>query len=176
MTNTKLLEQRQRIFEELITLSETVFKICLGFAKNPWDAEDLTQEVYLKAYRRLDSLKDFQHAREWIFRIARNTGLDYSRRHRVRRIFHIQSKKEPAEKGTPESRLAYVESLKAIKRVVQQLPKKHREVFVLREYGDLSYRDIALVLGVKEGTVMSRLKRARETVRTQIEEENHERG
>ena len=79
-----------------MTLSETVYKICLGFAKNPWDDEDLTQDVYLKALRKLDSLKDKKYARDWLFRIARNTSLDYGRKRRVRQIFQAQSREEPA--------------------------------------------------------------------------------
>lgn len=157
-----------------MSLSETVYKICLGFAMNPWDAQDLTQDVYLKAFRNLDSLKDNKYARDWLFRIARNTALDHGRKHRVRQIFLAQSRGEPAETRPPEYQLDHAESLRSLKKAVRQLPKKLRDVFILREYGDLSYREIAEILGIKDGTVMSRLLRAREAVRMQMMEKEYE--
>ena len=59
MINSNKIE-KQELFNELMTYKEIVFQICLGYSKNPWDAEDLTQEVYLKAYRKNESLKEHE--------------------------------------------------------------------------------------------------------------------
>lgn len=170
MTDIKKTEQ-EKVLEELMSYKEIVFQICLGFSKNPWDAEDLTQDVYLKAFRNIHSLSDPCFLKEWLFKIARNTCFDFGRKLRIRRIFQLKSKGETQEDRTPESLVAYGEQLQVLKKAVNQLPEKHKEVFVLREYGNLSYQEIAAVLGIKNGTVMSRLKRARQAVINQTKEE-----
>ncbi|MCP2618456.1 sigma-70 family RNA polymerase sigma factor, partial [Candidatus Aminicenantes bacterium AC-335-A11] len=68
----------------------------------------------------------------------------------------------------------YKEDLKTLKKIVRSLPKKLKEVFILREYGDLPYQEIAVILGIKMGTVMSRLHRAREFIVDKMREVNHE--
>lgn len=170
MTDIKRTEQ-EKVFEELMSYKEIVFQICLGFTNNPWDAEDLTQDVYLKVFRNIHSLNDPSFSKEWLFKIARNTCFDFGRKLRIRRIFQLKSKGETLEDRTPESLVAYGEQLQVLKKAVKQLPEKHKEVFVLREYGNLSYQEIAAVLGIKNGTVMSRLNRARQAVINQTKEE-----
>lgn len=173
----KHLEPEQRnadIFKELMSYNESVFRICLGFSKNPWDAEELTQEVYLKAYRKIGSLNHSNLSREWLFRIAKNTCLDHIKKKRLRRLFPLKSNNDSVEQNTPELRMIQREQLQTLKRAISQLPKKHREVFVLKEYGHLSYQEIALTLGIKEGTVMSRLNRARRAIMTQLREVENE--
>lgn len=173
----KHLEPEQRdadIFKELMSYNESVFRICLGFSKNPWDAEELTQEVFLKAYRKIGSLNHSDLSREWLFRIAKNTCLDHIKKKRLRRLFPLKSNNDSVEQNTPELRMIQREQLQTLKRAISQLHKKHREVFVLKEYGHLSYQEIALTLGIKEGTVMSRLNRARRAIMTQLREVENE--
>lgn len=153
-----------------MTYKQTVFRICLGFCRDPWDAEELTQEVYLKAYVKLDTLKDPGRKREWLFRVARNTCLDHVKQLKRRRTHGTVTPLEPGvdavddRGGTPETLAAQARELKQLKEVIARLPAKLQEVLVLKEYADLSYREIAASLGIKEGTVMSRLNRARQTV------------
>ena len=175
MTGRKRTEDKIKNFEELMVYQESVFRICLGFSKNPWDAEDLTQDVYLKAFQKIGSLRDFSLMREWLFRIAKNTCLDHSRKVLLSRMFKLRSRNESEERKTPEAEVAHREQLLILKKAINKLNKKHREVFVLREYGHLSYREIAATLGIKEGTVMSRLNRGREAVIHQMKGEVHER-
>jgi len=173
MANSNKIE-KQELFNELMTYKEIVFHICLGYSKNPWDAEDLTQEVYLKAYRKTESLKDPRLKKEWLFRIAKNTCLDHGRKLSLRRFFPINQEMVLLDPGTPEKHMVRDESLRVLKNAVSQLPVKLREAFVLREYGHLSYHEIAAVLGIKKGTVMSRLNRARQAVLNRIKEEINE--
>ena len=175
MLGQKKVEDKSKIFEELMAYQESVFRICLGFSKNPWDAEDLTQDVYLKAFQKIGSLRDSRLMREWLFRIAKNTCLDHSRKKLINRLFRLQSRSESEEGKTPEAEIAHREQLLILKRAINKLNKKHREVFVLREYGHLTYREIVATVGIKEGTVMSRLNRAREAVIHRMKGENHER-
>ncbi len=167
-------EERSRVFEQLMAWQEKVFLICLGFSRNKADAQDLTQEVYLKVYRNIDTVKDLSLAKFWLFRIARNTCLDFIRKHRRHRLSSLELEQEPKELRTPESQLIFQEQLRALKVSIQKLPKKLRDVFIFKEYGGLSYQEIAEVLKIKEGTVPSRLTRARQVIMNQMKGEKNE--
>lgn len=167
-------EEKSKIFEELMAWQEKVFLICLGFSRNKNDAQDLTQEVYLKVYRNIDTLKDLSLSKFWLFRITRNTCLDFLRKHRLHRLSSLELDREPKELKTPESQLIFQEQLRALKVSIQKLPKKLRDVFILKEYGGLSYQEIAEVLKIKEGTVPSRLTRARQAIMNQMKGEKNE--
>ncbi|UCC41821.1 MAG: RNA polymerase sigma factor [Candidatus Aminicenantes bacterium] len=162
------------IFEYLMSYKESVFRICLGFSKDPWDAEELTQEVFLKAHRKIDSLDNSNLSRGWLFKVAKNTCLDYVKKKRLRRLFQLKLNNSSVENNTPEKRIIQSEQLRALKEAINRLPKKNREVFVLKEYGHLSYEEIASTLGIKKGTVMSRINRARHAVMNQLREVDDE--
>lgn len=171
MTEAKRREQESKAFQELMMYQDKVFLICLGFSKNATDAEDLAQEVYLKAYRKIGSLKEFRLAKLWLLRITRNTCLDYRKKQRIKPRFQPLDTETSIENNTPESKMIVQEQLGLLKKAMQRLPKKLKEVFILREYGDLSYEEIAATLEIKEGTVMSRLNRARQALLSQIKGE-----
>ena len=168
-------DDKTRLFEDMMTCQEAVFRICLGFSHNPSDAEDLSQEAYLKAYRNLGRIRHPHLVKEWLFRIARNTCLDHvKKRHLDRRLERATSHENAVDRRTPESSSVANERLGLLKTAISQLPKKQRDVFVLREYGDLSYEELGRVVGAKTGTVMSRLNRARIAVATFMKEAEHE--
>ncbi len=160
-----------KIFEALMAHKEKVFLICLGFSRNPADAEDLTQEVYLKVHKNIDTVKDSESSKYWLFKVTRNTCLDFHRKNKHRRHSPLGPEHEQPESMTPESQLVSRENLQSLKAAIQQLPKKQKEVFILREYGDLSYQEIADVLKINRGTVMSRLTRSRQALMNQIKGE-----
>ncbi|NQT80877.1 MAG: RNA polymerase sigma factor [Candidatus Aminicenantes bacterium] len=159
------------IFEELMSYKERVFLICLGFSRNVVDAEDLTQEVYLKAFKNINTIKDVELSKFWLFRIARNTCLDFRKKHRPDQLSSLESGMKQFEPRSPESQMIFHEKLRSLKLAIQRLPKKQNEIFILREYGDLSYQEIAEVMKIKEGTVMSRLTRARRALLNRMKEE-----
>ena len=163
-----------KIFEELMTFHKKVFLICLGFSRNAADAQDLTQEVYLKAYRNIGTLKEAKLSKLWLFRITRNTCLDFKKKHRLNRDSFFESGRELTEPRTPESQMILQEQLHALKAAIQELPKKQREVFVLRKYGDLTYQEIAETLKIKEGTVKSRFGRASKAIIAHMKGEKNE--
>jgi RNA polymerase sigma-70 factor (ECF subfamily) len=163
--NARVVENtntRSEILEELLAHKERVFLICLGFSRNTADAEDLAQEVYLKAYKNIDTVKDLELSKYWLFKVTRNACLDFHRKNKHRRQSSFGPEHEQPESMTPESQLVSRENVQSLKAVIQQLPKKQKEVFILREYGDFTYQEIADVLKINKGTVMSRLTRARE--------------
>ena len=131
------------------------------------------QEIYLKAMQKIGSLRDPDRKREWLFRIARNTCLNFCRRERFNRLLLIRMADHSVDHDSPEWRMIRSEEFTAFKFSVRRLQPRQREVFVLREYGRLSYSEIAGLLGIKEGTVRSRLNRARQAITAGIREVKH---
>ncbi|HUT08149.1 MAG TPA: RNA polymerase sigma factor [Candidatus Latescibacteria bacterium] len=168
-------EEEAKLFEEMMTHQEAVFRICLGFSRNPSDAEDLSQDVYLKAFRSIGRIHSPYAVKEWLYRVARTTCLDHHKKRRVARLFlhRVPDAADGLEWTTPEVSADTNERLNILKKAVGRLPKKQREIFVLREYGHLSYQELARTLGAKAGTIMSRLNRARRAVMKIMGEELH---
>lgn len=168
-------EETVRLDEQLMTYQEDVFRVCLGFSRNPLDAEDLTQEVYLKALRKIGAVRKPGALRAWLLRIARNTCFDHQKKKRLFNLFRRSvSRDEAREKPAQQEHVDARERLLKLKEAVRRLPGKQREVFVLREYGHLSYAELAETMGLKQGTVMSRLNRARKAVLDFIREGDSE--
>jgi RNA polymerase sigma-70 factor (ECF subfamily) len=165
---TELTENHTQIFDELMAYQKKVFLICLGFSRNASDAQDLAQEVFLKAYKNIDTLDNLSLSKYWLFRIARNTCLNFRKKHRLDRISAFEMIRQKIDHQDPESQMLHREQLLALKMAIQNLPKKKRDVFVMKEYGDLSYEEIAETLNIKQGTVMSRLNRARQAIKRQV--------
>jgi len=169
-------ETESKVIEELMTYQQKVFFICLGFSRNPADAEDLAQEVYLKALRNIDSLTELPLLKFWLYRVTRNTCLDFSRKRKLRRHSPLEPEHEQLDSQTPESQIIASEQLRSLKETILRLPKKQKEVFIMKEYGELSYHEIAEILKINPGTIMSRLNRARHTIKDRIKGENNEKG
>ncbi len=151
---------------------EKVFLTCLGFSRNPSDAEDLAQDVYLKAFNKIGTLKDLRLAKIWVLRIAKNTCLDFMKKHRLELLSPNELSQLKTESLNPELQTIQHQQLQFVKQNIQRLPRKQREVFILREYGDLTYQEISQTMKIKKGTVMSRLNRARQTIISQIKGKN----
>jgi RNA polymerase sigma-70 factor, ECF subfamily len=141
------------------------------------DAEDAVQECYLRALRYFDTFRG-SAIKPWLFAILRNVCRgEFARRSGV--LHHIDPSidgetdededavrplwQEP--QGSPETEMLHQRDAETIRRLVAELPDPFREAIVLREINDLSYREIADVVGVPVGTVMSRLARARSMLR-----------
>ena len=147
--------------DELLGHSRTVFLVCFGLTRNRADAEDLAQETYLRACRQLDRLPSGDAAKAWLFRVARNVCLDHLRRRRLDIFSYGKVADQTLAAGDPHEDLVRRERNAALSRALGRLPRRLREVLVLREYGELSYEQIAQALRIELGTVMSRLHRAR---------------
>ncbi len=160
---------------EITGYREDVFRVCLGFSRNAADAEDLCQDVFLKAFARAGDLRQPGSLRIWLLRVARTTCLDHLRRMRRSPINTGYTVPDAADdRRTPEAISEADENLRRLKIAVRSLPRKLREIFVLREYGDLQYEDLARILKIRMGTVMSRLSRARRAVAAAMKEKGHE--
>ncbi len=139
--------------------------------RNEHDAEDIVQEAYLRAYKYFDSF-DGQNQRAWLLSIVRNTFYSVARQRRQQGPTLSYDDElnaadwsdvllAAASEISAESALIRQEQQGLVHQALRTLPDEFREVLVLRELEDLSYKDIALVVGIPIGTVMSRLSRAR---------------
>jgi RNA polymerase sigma-70 factor (ECF subfamily) len=122
----------------------------------------------LQAQQQLAQLRQPDAAKAWLCRIARNLCVDQLRRQKWRRLLTGQEV-ERSHEETPEAVLLANEQVRQVKAAIEKLPAKLREVFVLNTYGELPYAEIAQVLGIKMGTVMSRLSRARTRIKQDLE-------
>ena len=144
------------------------FNYARWLTRNDADAEDVVQDAAMRAFRFLPSLRT-ENPRAWLLTIVRHTW--YARLGRQDAHAHMAEYDEmadprPDHHPDPEALLLQQQTVDRVRRAVESLPDDFREVVVLRELEGLSYKEIAEVVGVPMGTVMSRLSRARERLIT----------
>jgi len=156
---------RGRAFgETVLPHLDAAFNYARWLTRNDAEAEDVVQDACVRAMRFFSSLQD-DDARAWLFAIVRNTW--YSRVARRTRLAEVTPSdhapyERPDEALDPEARLLQQRAVARVHAALEQLPVDFREVMVLREIEGLSYKEMASILRVPVGTVMSRLARARE--------------
>lgn len=151
-----------------------IHALCYRILRDPEDAEDAAQVAFVKAYRRLDSFRGDSQFYTWLYRVAHNVANDsYQARRRRRTVEAVDvNVREPVRRDDRErpDRVLERQDLRDVaRRALERVPPLFRAVLVLREYENLEYREIAEVLNISVGTVMSRLFRARMRFKTQME-------
>lgn len=160
-------------FEDLaMPLFDSAYNFAYWLVQNQNDAEDLVQETYLKAFRGFASFQPGTNFRAWIFQILKNTFLSARSRQQRWEAATLSSdeilQELPASSDSIESILLERSCLDAIRGAIDQLPLIFREVLLLCDVEEASYREIADILSIPIGTVMSRLARARKAVRESL--------
>ena len=163
----------QRFRDATLPHLDAVYNFARYLLRNPSDADDAVQECYLRALRHFDTLRS-PDVKPWLFAILRNVcRAEYGRRSRLL-LYDVNAEPDgpegtapmwQEEQSTPETEMVHKLDAETIQGMVAALPEAFREVIVLREIDDLSYREIAEIAGVPAGTVMSRLARARAMLR-----------
>jgi RNA polymerase sigma-70 factor (ECF subfamily) len=151
-------------WEALVRTHERrVFNSCDRFTKSGTEAQDLTQEVFLRLFRNVQSFRPESGGSflVWMGRMTRNLLIDNYRRRSQDRITGKLVREPPCRDARPDGLLAAREVRGRLHAAIEKLPPGLREVIVLREIEELEYRQIADALGIPEGTVKSRLSRAR---------------
>ena len=159
--------ERQASFESAVLVHlDSAYTLARYLTRNAGAAEDIVQEALVRAYRHFGSQR-VDNARAWLLAIVRNCFLPWNERDGRSEEPLLEGEREPSaevegqDPETPESILIQHQESRAIRAAVEELPHLFREVLVLRDIEDMSYREIADVTGVPIGTVMSRLARAR---------------
>ena len=128
-------------------------------------AEDAAQDAFIQAWLRLSSFQRGTSLRNWIYRIAVNAALDVLRRAPKAPALDLESLSISDPSAPPETVLLQNERAHIVQRAILSLTEANRSVLILREYGELSYQEIAATLNIPLGTVMSRLNYARERLK-----------
>ena len=153
-------------------LFDSLYNFARWLAQNSNDAEDLVQETYLKALRGFASFQPGTNFRAWMFRILKNTFLSSHSKLERRITDAIDSEEDGPELAvdmeTPETILMNHFHSQLVQRAIDDLPVHYRETLLLCEVEEMSYQEIAEILSIPMGTVMSRLARARKAVRESL--------
>ena len=168
-------------FEELATpLFDQLYNFAHWLTQNRDEAEDLVQETYVKALKGFSSFQLGTNFRAWIYCILRNTFLTSRKGRKVTMTVPLdldeeEESPEPAiERDTPETLLLARSSHELMQKALDELPVHFREILLLCEVEEMSYQEISETLSVPIGTVMSRLSRARQTLRNQLRPQVHQ--
>lgn len=171
-------EGDQKAFETLLKkYRNLVYHVMIKMVRNPQEAEDLSQEAFIKAFNALASFNEEFAFSTWLMKIATNNCIDYLRKKKLRTYSidePLQYKEEqvqielPDHDPTPEKSLLNEERSKLINEAIQSLPPRYRHVIVLRHQEEKSYEDIAEILKLPLGTVKARIFRAREMLNKKI--------
>jgi RNA polymerase sigma-70 factor (ECF subfamily) len=156
-------------FEELYRLhAGRLYSVACRMVGNPSDAEDLLQEIFLSAHRKLDSFRGESALGTWLYRLATNLCLDHlrSKAARTRQLTGALDDEpalaEPGTRALAERTLTRMD----LERALAQLPEGCRAAFVLHDIEGLEHREVAEALGIAEGTSKSQVHKARLRLRT----------
>ena len=168
----KVLDGDANAFEEIVLANQkNVYNLALKMTKNEDDALDLSQEAFLKAYRQLEVFRGESKFSVWLYRLTYNLCIDFLRKKQKSQVISLNAYQNddgesvemelPDVRALPEDSLTRKELRNEITQSIEKLGQSHSEILVMREINDMSYTDIAQTLGISEGTVKSRIARAR---------------
>ena len=165
-------------FETLVLRhQDKIFNLVLRYVGNREDAADITQEVFLKAYRAMGSFAERSSFGTWLYRIAVNTALSFMRKQRsgghpislsAQNDEGHGQPHEPPDHNQPLNELSREETEQAVQQAISSLDEEYRIVVILKDIEGLNYETIAGILGCPKGTVKSRLHRARLILRDKL--------
>ncbi|NLT58267.1 MAG: sigma-70 family RNA polymerase sigma factor [Clostridiales bacterium] len=176
-----VLEGDINAFEVLVLrYQKKVYNTVLRISRDPSSVEDLAQEVFIKLFRGLEHFRGESSFSTYLYRVTFNTAIDALRkRNTAPGQVSLQQESEEGETflmelpdggPLPLEQMEQKERAEALRAAIDRLPDHHRQVILLREINELSYQEISDLLALNEGTVKSRLNRARATLRGLLEE------
>lgn len=165
----KAADGDESAFERLVVENQKlIYNVALKLTGSADDAEDVAQEAFIKAYRNLGSFRGESRFSGWLYRLCYNAAMDHIRRTRDPNLRSLTAEDgSDAEldiadpSPTPEESAERKEVRRIVREAVARLDDDKREILVMREFSNMSYTAIADALGIEEGTVKSRLSRAR---------------
>lgn len=171
----KIKNGNKEAFRLLIEQYKTmVFSTSMGFVHHREDAEDITQEVFIKVYSSLDTFREESRFSTWLYRITVNTSLNYKRSKKMQYAFLHPNSDNPDrdpvniikddEKNEPDYSIQENQKRKILKTVLNSLPEQQRMAFVLNKYEDLGYKEIAEIMDNTLSSVESLIFRAKRNI------------
>lgn len=159
----------QELLQDMVnSYSDKIYRLALRYTGDRGQAEDLTQETFLRAYKNLSRFDRNQEAGPWLFKIATNLCRNWLRDNRETPVESFEGFSQLAE-SSPESIYFKKESEKDLALALDSLPQKYREVILLKHIGELSYEEICRTLDLELSLVKNRLYRGRILLRDLLE-------
>lgn len=159
----------QAAFADLVTRYQTaVYNMAYRMLGDPTEAEDATQEVFVRAWNQLHTFQQDRRFSTWLLSIASHYCIDLLRRRKPSAPLDDVALFVPSDEPQPEEVALQTEQSEMVQRLLNKLPDKYRSVTVLRYYNDLSYDEIAKATGLTESAVKTQLHRARKMLAEQL--------
>jgi len=168
--------RNRRFSEEVLPHAAAAYNLARWLSRNEADARDIVQEAFERALRYFASYRG-EAARTWLLSIVRNTAFTWLSGKPQSTPLDWATANDAGDwerdaEADPQLEVARQQEAEQLRRAIAQLPVEHREVLVLRDLEDLSYRQIAAIVGCPIGTVMSRLSRARTQLGARLKQES----
>jgi RNA polymerase sigma-70 factor (ECF subfamily) len=156
-------EVQERFESEVMPLTGQLYGAALRLTRNPADAEDLVQQTFMRAYQSFDRFEQGTNLRAWLFKILTNAFISgYRKRQREPKVVSVDENERLVEASlTPEAQILENLPDEEVKRALEELPEQFRTAVLLADVEGFSYQEIADIMEVPIGTVMSRLHRGR---------------
>jgi len=168
--------QLARFEQAVLSHLDAAYNLARWLTRNDHDAQDVVQESYLRALKFFGGFRGGD-ARAWLLTIVRHTCYDWlrqNRRYETLTDFDEELRDVESDSLGPEALLLRTADDRLLRQALEELPAEFREVVILRELEELSYKEIADIAGVPLGTVMSRLARARQRLKQSLAAHTHE--
>lgn len=175
-------EGEVRAFEVLLQRHrKPVYNFVLRYVGSHEAAEDLLQEVFLRIIKNIKNYEQKAKFTTWLYTITRNLCVDHSRRQKHRRMASLDQsvgvdesrtllETIPAKTVVPDQQILNTQFARAVFPAIELLPPEQREVFLMREFLDLPFKEIGDIIGVSENTVKSRMRYALDKLRLELEQ------
>lgn len=147
---------------------DPVYRYALALSRDVHTAEELTQETFFKAMQSIDSFRGESSVRTWLCGIAKNAFLSEQRRKKPQALEELEEQPDGAD--TPESLALRKDESRRVHRALHELPEPYKEVFTLRVFGQLSFKEIAELFGKTENWACVTYHRARGKINAKMEE------
>lgn len=170
------IDQQSRFEQTILPHLDAAYNLARWLTRNEHDAEDVAQDALLRAYKYFGGFRGGS-SRSWLLSIVRNTcynWLEKNRKKELGTVFDEEIHVPENETEEPQNAFLTGVSKEMVMQAIEALPVEFREIVVLRELEDLSYKEIADTAGVPIGTVMSRLARARKQLQKSITQQLRE--
>ena len=150
----------RRLYE---TVFPILFRVAYRITSSEEAAEDLCQEAFFRLHEKNMTFPNPEEAKYWLIRVVKNAALNYAKRKvREQKAYRRAFREETRTEETGENLLVKKETREEIREALEKLPENLRIVMILKEYGELNYKEIGRSLGISEGNVKVRVFRARE--------------
>ena len=160
----------QKLYE---TVFPILFRVANRIVNSEEAAEDLCQETFFRLYEKMMVFPNPEEAKYWLIRVVKNAALNYAKRKtRERKAYQKAFREDSRVQETGENVLLKKETREEVLKALEQLPENLRIVLILKEYGELNYKEIGRALGISEGNVKVRVFRARERLAGILTEDN----